>query len=579
MVRGMQAGDGYSASAYPEDEQRIRQLPGQLERQSGQAAQPGRRARPATSRVWAALAWVAGVAAVFTLYLRIKLATPPTSDTANNALQAWDMLHGHLLLHGWIIGDATYYTFELPLMAIVEAFFGLHTMAVHVSMALVYLIVTGCAAAVAVLDSRGLSRAARAGVVVAVLAAPLLVISDLWIPLQFPDHFGTAVFLMVPCLLIGLSTRPREERVRPGELAPPPAKQAGRRFTVPLLCVLLCVILCAGQIGDVTVRYVYVPAIIGVCAYQMLAARQIKTRDAAYLVAAVASLPLATVVRAVMRHFGSYLMVSPRTQLAPDTQWAHNWVLTWHSIRMLFGVVGEPGFPPVGSTAIFGWACLVLAAAGMLRVIWNWRRASRAEQVLLLAVAANVVAYAFSTLPSPQAPHEIAVVLPAGAVLGARALVPARIPGRWLAAAACAALVAALLPLSLVAATRPPVVPPRTQLATWLQAHGLRYGLAGYWDSSIVNLLTGGRVQVRAVALSGGKITPYPWESSPAWYDPARYRADFVVIGNSDGSLEQDSEHFFGRPASVHRVAGYTVLIYDKNVLDVLKPASRPPLS
>jgi hypothetical protein len=551
-------------------------------------------------RAWAALALVAGVAAVFTLYLRISLSTPPTSDTANNALQAWDMLHGHLLLHGWIIGDVTYYTFELPLMAIVEAFFGLHAMAMHVSMALVYLIVTGCAAAVAVTDSRGLSRPARAGVVVAVLAAPVLVISDLWIPLQFPDHFGTSVFLMLPCLIIALSTRPREEpREQPrgeprgepreeprevprGETEPSsPPGQAGRRFTVPLLlCVLLCVILCVGQIGDVTVRYVVVPAIVLVCGYQMLAAWQIKTRDAAYLVAAVVSVPLAIVVRAVMRDLGSYLMVTPRTQLAPASEWAHNWALTWHSVRMLLGITGEPGFRPVGNTAIFGWACLVLAVAGMLRVIWNWRRASRAEQVLLLAIVLNLVAYAFSTLPGPQAPHEIAIVLPAGAVLGARVLVPARIPGRRMAAAAaCAAVVAALLPLSLVAATRPPAVPPRTGLATWLQAHGLRYGLAGYWDASVVTLLTGGQVQVRAVVLSGGKITAYPWESDTAWYDPARYRANFVVIGNSGGSLEQDTEHFFGKPASVHRVDGYRILVYDKNVLNVLKPASRPPLS
>jgi hypothetical protein len=67
--------------------------------------------------VLAALAWVAGAAAVLALFLRIKLSGAPNSDSANNALQAWDMLHGHVLLHGWIIGDAAYYTFDLPLGA------------------------------------------------------------------------------------------------------------------------------------------------------------------------------------------------------------------------------------------------------------------------------------------------------------------------------------------------------------------------------------------------------------------------------------------------------------------------------
>ena len=67
------------------------------------------------------------------------------SDGANNALQAWDMLHGHLLLHGWIIGDATFYTFELPLYAITEFFFGLPALTFHLAAALTYLIVVAFA--------------------------------------------------------------------------------------------------------------------------------------------------------------------------------------------------------------------------------------------------------------------------------------------------------------------------------------------------------------------------------------------------------------------------------------------------
>ena len=46
--------------------------------------------------------------ALFAFYPRISFTGHVTSDGANGALQAWDMLHGHLLRHGWIIGDATY---------------------------------------------------------------------------------------------------------------------------------------------------------------------------------------------------------------------------------------------------------------------------------------------------------------------------------------------------------------------------------------------------------------------------------------------------------------------------------------
>ena len=524
--------------------------------QPAQTGQAPRAARPTARRVWAALAWTAGAAALFALYLRIKLSMAPDSDAANNALQAWDMLHGHILLHGWLTSDVSFYTFELPLMALVELFFGVHNLAMHVSMALVYLIITGCAVAIAVPDGRGLARAARASVVVAVLAAPVLTVTEAWIPLGFPDHFGTAVFLLVSCLLI--------------DRAP------SRRFTAPLLCVILI----AGQIGDVTVRYVAVPAIIVMGAYRVLATRRIKTGDAANLLAAALSLPLATWVRALMRHFGAYLMAAPKTGIAPVSQWGYNWALTWHSVRMLFGITGEPGGGPVGETAIFGWACLAVAVAGALRVIWRWRRARRSEQVLLLAIVANVVVYSFSTLPTPRDPHDIAGLLPAGAILGARALVPDRIAGRLTAlVVTCAAVVAALLPLSLQAAARSPQVPPMAALTAWLQAHGLRYGLGGYWDSSVISLQSGGQVLVRAVGEVDGQITPDAWETNFLWFDPARYDANFVIFNVSGYDLGTHAMRLFGTPVSVNRIGSWDVAIYDTNVLQLVGAPVLPPTS
>ena len=159
-------------------------------------------------RSLAGLGWTAGAALVFALFLRISLEKLMDSDGANNALQAWDMLHGNLVLHGWIVGDVTFYTFELPLIAILEFFLGLHADTMHVAEALVYVIVAAFAVAIAVTDSRGLSRVIRASVVVAALAAPTLVRSDLWIPLGIPDHTGTTVFLLASFLLVDRGDRP-----------------------------------------------------------------------------------------------------------------------------------------------------------------------------------------------------------------------------------------------------------------------------------------------------------------------------------------------------------------------------------
>jgi hypothetical protein len=552
----MRSGDRFSASAVPGSARPA--PPAAPQAEPGQAGAADRAAPPLARRGWAALAWVLAAAALYALFLRISLAGALTSDPANNALQAWDMLHGHLLLHGWILGDVTFYTFELPLIALAEVFFGLHTIAVHVAEALVYLIVTALAVAIAVTGSRGGSRAARAGVVAAVLAAPALVASDMWIPLGFPDHTGTTAFVLVSFLLI--------DRI------------PDRKITAPLVGVVLT----AGQISDVTVRYVAVPAIVVVCGYRVLAAGKFRSGDAANVVAAVASVPLSLAIRALMRHFGAYLMVAPKTRLEPIAHWPHNFALTWYAVRMLFGISGGPvSHPrPLGVAAVFGAACLLLALAGMVRVVWRWRTARRAEQLLLVAIVINVGVYAISTLPTPRTPHDLVAVLPAGAILGARALVPPRIAGRLTALAAVAvAAVAALLPLSLAAAARPPQVPSYAVLASWLEDHGLHYGLSGYWDGSSVTVLSAGSVKVRTVHLVDGAIRPFPWETDTRWYDPARYYANFVVIDLVNIDLVPQAARYFGKPVSSHHVGQWEVLIYDKNVLRVVRPPKLPRTS
>jgi hypothetical protein len=512
----------------------------------------------AAHRAWAALGWTAAGVALFVLFLRIAETVVMNSDGANNALQAWDMLHGHILLHGWIIGDATYYTLELPLIAIIEAFFGLHTVVMFLSAAVVYLGIAVCAVVIAVTDSHGASRVARAAVVVALLAAPTLVGSDVWLPLSVPHHTGTTIFLLVCCLLV--------DRV------------PDRRLTAPLLCVILC----AGQIGDETVRYIAVPAIALVCAYRAVAARKLLTADSVNLIAVIVSVPLAIVVRAAMRHFGSYLMVSPKTSIAPVSAWRGNAALTWHALLQLFGVQAAPAAHPhpVGAAAIFGIICMLAVAFGILRVLWRWRTARAAEQVLVLAIVINLGVYVISTLPTPHTQFDIVAVLPCGAALAARALVPARMARRLAALAVTAvAGVAALVPLCLAAA-QPAAASPLPPLYTWLHAHGLSYGLGGYWDGSEVTLESGNQVQVRTIEVTRGEITPYPWETNTAWFDPAKHYANFVIIDlGKDPDLGSNAEPILGKPSSSHRIGDWEVLIYHKNLLRLVKPAHLMPVS
>ena len=498
--------------------------------------------------------WIGCGIALFAFLLRISLSGGMSSDGANNALQGWDILHGNLLLHGWIIGDATYYTLELPLYAITEAVFGLHILTCHVVSALTYLIVVACAAALAMTDSQGLSRAARCVAVIAVLGSPLLTRGGRSVLLEVPDHTGTSAIMLASFLLID--------------------RASGRRFTPALLCAILC----AGQIGDATIRYVAVPALLLVCAYRVLAVRKIRTADTAILLAAAASVPLTSLIRAAMKRFGAFAMVPPSTRISPMGEWPHHATLTLKSIRTLFGAVTAPGAVLSLAGATFGLICLLAALFGFGRVIWTWRTASRSEQLLCVAIVVNAAAYVISTVPDPGNTYELVAVLPFGAVLAARACVPARIADTWRGRVAIVtAAMAALLPLT-AAATLPPAGLNEVPVAAWLKAHGLTYGIAGYWDASAVTVQSGNQIQVRAVVSWYDKISPYYWETKLSWYDPSLHDATFV-IGSSTSArgnvTPAIAERNFGRPTGIYQVAGRVILVYNRNLLKEL-PRSQP---
>jgi hypothetical protein len=525
-------------------------------------------ARPAW---WAAAAWAGLIIALFVIFLRISYSFAMDSDAANNALQGWDILHGNVLLHGWIIGDATYYTFELPLYVLVESVLGLHAAVAHVVSAITYVIVAVSAILLARIGSRGPSAWIRSGVVLAFLAAPMLSGPGVSVVVEKPDHTGTAAIMLLCFLLID--------------------RAIGRRF----MPVLLGVILVLGQIGDATVLYVAVPAVAVVSLYRIIFRRlgladRLRLPDTLTLVAAGLSVPLAMLVTSGVQHIGGYTMIAPRTGLAKSwTELGRNLSLTGKALRIVFGAftpscdsqqacihastaLHMPG-APIGDIGLaFGWLCIAAALYGFGTVIFTWTRASRADQLLAVAIVVNIAAYVFSTLPVKSNARELIAVVPCAAVLAARALVPARIQSvvrtRVLIAAAAAATVLPLAAAASVPASGGVEVP----LAAWLRAHGLKYGLGSYWVSSSVTLQSGGHVDVRAVKARYFGISGYPWESKASWYNPSLHYANFVIADThravSNTNIPASAfEKYLGRPASVHLVAKRLILIYRRNLL------------
>jgi hypothetical protein len=517
-------------------------------------------------------AFVLAAAALFAMYLRLSRTVPENSDQANILLVASDMLHGNVLLHGWYLTDVSFYTTELPQYALLEIFFGVHANTAHIAAAMTYTLVV----LLAVLLARG-GFTSRAAVIRLLITAGILVAPQLGVGVTAliltVGHIGTAVPVLLILLLLDRAPQRRWVAVLTG-LGLAWALVADELVLV--VAVVPLALVCALRVAEAAVRERSVS--------RGLAARRY---ELSLIAAAGVAAGLAWVAERVLRALGGYTL-NP----VPFTFTLHHITANLHSlwaVPQIFGadyrgLAGGPYY-----TALLHMVSLAVVGLALLLLAWRFfAGAALVDQVLGVAIVANLVLFVVTSAGS-EGPHEIAVVAPFGAALAARMLAgqagqPAEDPqataartGRVLArraraAAGLAGLVVLLgylggLAHDVVQPASPPAFAP---VASWLQAHHLRYGLGGYWESSIVTVQTDGQVKVRA--LLKPTLAPDLWLAKPAWYDPAGQQANFVVLSSTPGFMNNWEPRaliskYFGRPARVYNFGPYTVMVWNRNLL------------
>ena len=508
---------------------------------------------------WVTAATVAGLV-LFWCYLRQAQTYPLNADPAGQALQAWDMAHGNLLLRGWWLGDVSFYTVELPLNMIIEAIIGLRPVEIHILAALIYTAVVLLTALLAKGSARGREGVVRAVLGGGILLAPSLVLGTR-VLMQGPDHLGTVIPILLMLLVLD---------------------RAPERRWVP---VVVGVLLTLAQVSDALATFSAAAAVAVACGVRACSEivrrqRPLKLRgyDLSLAVAAVISIGLAHLVLSGIHAAGGFYMPPPKNGLglAPlSTLPTHAWE-TGYNLLILFGADFFGQHTAVGVVlALLHLAGVALALCGLLIGLFGFfgRAADRVTQVL---VAGTVITLAAGMLGNYMSKvvgaHEIIPVLPFCAVLAGRLL------GGRLITARLAPVLAPLLAVGLacyLAAlayndTQPVKAPLHVDLADWLAAHHLTSGLAPYWESNITSLDSGGRVRLAPLKPGGASANPY--ESDSAWFNPAVSRANFVVTVSSpasDARLVTPGEvrARFGPPARTYHFKEYTVMVYDYNLL------------
>ena len=528
--------------------------------------------------------FVLAAAALFTVYLRVSRTYAENSDEANILLMSWDLLHGHLMLHGWAMSDVSFYTTELPQYALLESFLGLHSDTAHVGAAMTYTLVVLLAAILA----RGKRDRVTTGegTVRMLLTAGILIAPQLgvgvFIVLLSVGHIGTAIPLMLCWLVIDRGRRGWGVVVATGLLltwaliADPLVLVAG---IVPLAAVCLFrVVRSVRSVSRLTGRAARRRALLRARGFEL-----------ALAVAGGAAFGLAHAVEGLLHYNGGYRVHSVGYQIEPISQWPEQAWVTIQGWLAMFGAL------PTGSVTDVVFA--VIHMTGVALVAWAMWRVTRRffrypsliDQVLLVSIVFNVLLYVPSAMASGTDLNgrEYAVALPFGAVLAGRTLGPglwAALPWREATAAvgarlarladwtvpALAGVAGCYLAALGYAASQPSAPPQNVQLAMWLAAHNLTYGISGYWQSSIVTLDSHGQVNVRAVYPS--TLRRDWWESDRSWYVPGTHTATFLVTENMPGFYNywqpnSSALAAFGSPSGTYLVGPYTVYVYPRNLL------------
>ncbi len=544
-------------------------------------APAGRPGRPGRGRLGWALALAAVAVVLFLAYLRVSRTVPVDSDGASNALQAWAMLHGNLLLTGWWVSDVAFYTTELPQYMLLIAARGFGPDVVHTAAAMTYVLLVLLAGLLARGRSTGPAGVARFAVAAGIMIAPQLG-GGADVLLLSPDHVGTGV----PLLLIWLIV----DRARP-------------RAYVP---VAVGILLAWVQVADSLTLLVATGPLIAVCALRAAAdlvrrrSRRpggIRRHELGLAVAAAASVPVALLAGRLIHSHGGYTVWSASTRLYKTGTLPAHLALTGHGLLELLGA----DFPQQPGTAVFFAAVhlagVALAAAGLALALRQLLKGDLIAAVLAVAIVVNVAAYVVSRSPIDSwSAREISAALPYGAVLAGRLVAgplarrlqsPAAARGpaarglrQAVLAAACACALAYAAALG-YAASRPSQPAEDQDLAGWLTAHHLTYGLASYWQANNTTLDSSGRVHVLPVSIHHRKVTPRLWESDIGWFAPRRHYADFLVTVTGPPKdvvkkLARRALQNFGRPARVYVFGRYTVRVWHQNLLRELGPATGP---
>lgn len=495
--------------------------------------------------------------------------TPVNSDGVQNVMEISSILHGNILLKGWVLPSDNFYLSDNFYFLATRLLLGKTIAAIYTATFLIYLTVVLTAAGIVLISTRDIrSRVIGLGAVVFYLGAPG---SDGLGPVVFvgAQHIAELAFCLLAWLALGaVQTATCRRRVVQSAV---------------LYAIAGFVLFVSDPIGTVVF---FLPTLIGLSLAFLTDAGRRRVHGGLIGLTIVmfvgARLFLATIPAlggfATASDFSLYF-VNP-ADLGKNAEGLFFGLLNLSGAYFL----GEPmqrATTIVSLIRLAGLGLVMFATIAAIRRGTTRQTGWNLPLVVALAVLFDVAACLFSASFTVYLPYSVlrggsSVRYLTPAILFGGLLVALELP-RMLDRVAMPELRRAgggVLAIGAVAATglyfaqgvaqwgdkSAMAQSPAKAVGTWLLDHGLTHGVGTYWDASIVTAVSGEQVVVRAVANYRGHPLPYNYISDDRWYNPDN-RPQFIIY-NSNNQFEIDEnliKEKYGQPMDTKFIDGYVV--------------------
>jgi len=107
------------------------------------------------------------------------------------------------------------------------------------------------------------------------------------------------------------------------------------------------------------------------------------------------------------------------------------------------------------------------------------------------------------------------------------------------------------------------------ELISYLNARGLNYGYASFWNASKYTVASDNEIKIRHILYNGNSFEMFNWFNKNEWYEE---NTNYILIDNSQGDngvndsygvSVENATYYFGVPVEMVEYAGYIIMIYD----------------